>query len=330
MDKCKKKTVLLCVICTVVCLLLLPTNTSVGQSVPDSFMARQEQARILERDIGVLEGQLAESQGDWIAVSQKLDGLEKKVMASYFEIDQIEEEIENSKRDLNKRVRSMYMEGKAQRLIDVLNASDLSEFMVKYDYLSETTSRGARVLGELREKRQKLGRQQAELIECKQEAARLARSSDPRLIEGQLEQKRKQFVDISSEIISMELPETQAPAPTDFNATRVYSKPEEAGFVMTGQVLSGYSSWYGNEFHGRGTASGEVFDQYAFTCAHKTLPFGTWLKVTFRGRSVIVKVNDRGPFVKGRIFDLSRGAAEAIGLTGIQWVDCEIIIPKAT
>ena len=94
MDKCKKKTVLLCVICTVVCLLLLPTNTSVGQSVPDSFMARQEQARILERDIGVLEGQLAESQGDWIAVSQKLDGLEKKVMASYFEIDQIEEEIE--------------------------------------------------------------------------------------------------------------------------------------------------------------------------------------------------------------------------------------------
>ena len=51
--------------------------------------------------------------------------------------------------------------------------------------------------------------------------------------------------------------------------------------------------------------------------------------MTFRGRSAIVKVNDRGPFVKGRILDLSRGAAESIGLTGVQWVDCELVVPKS-
>lgn len=86
---------------------------------------------------------------------------------------------------------------------------------------------------------------------------------------------------------------------------------------------------YGDDFDGRPTASGEIFDQYAFTCAHKTLPFGTWLLISFRGRSVVVKVNDRGPAAAGRMLDLSKGAADAIGLTGVQWVDCELVVPRS-
>ncbi len=76
------------------------------------------------------------------------------------------------------------------------------------------------------------------------------------------------------------------------------------------------ASWYGKKFHGRLTASGEVYNMYAHTAAHKTLPFGTKLKVTNpeNGRSVVVKVNDRGPFVRGRDIDLSYGAAREIGL----------------
>lgn len=82
------------------------------------------------------------------------------------------------------------------------------------------------------------------------------------------------------------------------------------------ETITGTASWYGNEFHGRRTASGEVFDQYDFTAAHRTLPFNTLIKVTFldTGKSVIVRVNDRGPHKTERIIDLSRGAAEAIGL----------------
>lgn len=78
----------------------------------------------------------------------------------------------------------------------------------------------------------------------------------------------------------------------------------------------GMASWYGAEFHGRATASGEVFDQYALTAAHRELPFGTYVNVIFpqTGRNVVVRINDRGPHVKDRIIDLSRGAAEAIGL----------------
>ena len=83
----------------------------------------------------------------------------------------------------------------------------------------------------------------------------------------------------------------------------------------TGRTFSGVASFYGNE-SGRQTASGQRFNENAMTCAHRSLPFGTKLRVTHRGQSVVVTVNDRGPFVRGRVLDLSTGAARAIGLTG--------------
>lgn len=82
-----------------------------------------------------------------------------------------------------------------------------------------------------------------------------------------------------------------------------------------GRSFSGKASYYGNESGSR-TASGQRFNQEAMTAAHRTLPFGTRLKVTHAGRSVVVTINDRGPFIKGRVLDLSKGAARAVGLTG--------------
>ncbi|MCF7886027.1 MAG: septal ring lytic transglycosylase RlpA family protein, partial [Candidatus Marinimicrobia bacterium] len=77
------------------------------------------------------------------------------------------------------------------------------------------------------------------------------------------------------------------------------------------------SSYYGKKFHGRRTSNGEIFNMYGYSAAHKTLPFGTVLKVTYlkNGKSVLVTVNDRGPFIKGRELDLSYMAAKKIGLT---------------
>jgi len=81
---------------------------------------------------------------------------------------------------------------------------------------------------------------------------------------------------------------------------------------------TGLASWYGGKFQGRLTANGEIFDTNKLTAAHKWLPFNTRVKVSnpANGRSVIVRINDRGPFVAGRIIDLSRAAAESIGMTG--------------
>ena len=80
----------------------------------------------------------------------------------------------------------------------------------------------------------------------------------------------------------------------------------------------GIASWYGPGFHGRKTASGERYNQRDLTAAHKTLPFGSTIRVMNidNGKSVVVRINDRGPFVRGRIIDLSRSAAEKIGMMG--------------
>lgn len=93
----------------------------------------------------------------------------------------------------------------------------------------------------------------------------------------------------------------------------------------------GYASWYGGKFHGRLTANGETFDTYKLTAAHRTLPFHTIVKVTNlkNGKSVEVRINDRGPFVRGRIIDLSKAAAEAIDMTGdgVARVRLEVVQP---
>ena len=83
-----------------------------------------------------------------------------------------------------------------------------------------------------------------------------------------------------------------------------------------GLKIKGQASYYGPGFHGKQTASGEIFDQDDYTCAHKSLPFGTKLKVVRvdNGSSVVVRVNDRGPYVDGRILDLSVAAGKQIGL----------------
>ncbi len=104
-----------------------------------------------------------------------------------------------------------------------------------------------------------------------------------------------------------------------------HAQPPEKTVV----VGEGRASWYGPGFHGRKTASGERFNQGAMTCAHRKLPFGSKIKVTnlTNDQSVVVTVNDRGPFIPGRIVDLSRGAAQQIDMirTGTAPVRVEIV-----
>src|SRR3954452_25564045 len=89
--------------------------------------------------------------------------------------------------------------------------------------------------------------------------------------------------------------------------------------VEAKSLQAGAASWYGPGFQGRKTANGERFNTHALTAAHRSLPFGSRVKVTNNqtGRSVVVRINDRGPFVHGRIIDLSKASAQAIGISGV-------------
>jgi len=99
-------------------------------------------------------------------------------------------------------------------------------------------------------------------------------------------------------------------------------------------LLKGLASWYGEQFDGRKTASGETFDMYAMTACHPTLPFGTLVRVVneTNGRSVVVRITDRGDLAKGRIIDLSYGAAEKLAMTeaGLAPVVVDVISRGAT
>jgi rare lipoprotein A len=122
-----------------------------------------------------------------------------------------------------------------------------------------------------------------------------------------------------------------APAPAD-RGTNQGSRVKPVKAENTYQV--GRASWYGKFFHGKTTASGEDFDMFQFTAAHRDLRLGTYLKVTNlrNDRWVIVRVNDRGPVPKDRIIDLSYGAAQVLGFRerGIEKVRLEIVEPDET
>ncbi len=103
-----------------------------------------------------------------------------------------------------------------------------------------------------------------------------------------------------------------------------YRSPYAAGYVERGMA-----SWYGEDFHGRPTSSGEIYDMYGLTAAHKLMPLGTVAKITNldNGRSVVVKINDRGPFVDGRVIDLSYSAASEIDMVkeGVSKVEIKVL-----
>jgi rare lipoprotein A len=106
-------------------------------------------------------------------------------------------------------------------------------------------------------------------------------------------------------------------------AVSLNAAPAQADAGTPGaRVQRGHASWYGPGFHGRRTASGERFNSGALTAAHRSLPFGSLVRVVNEntGRSVVVRINDRGPFIGGRIIDLAHGAARQLGMNGVATV----------
>lgn len=104
------------------------------------------------------------------------------------------------------------------------------------------------------------------------------------------------------------------------------------GGELPREFQRGHASWYGPGFNGRRTASGERFDMHAFTAAHRTLPFGTLVRVRslVNGREVEVRITDRGPYSGNRIIDVSRAAAEELGMLGLGFKQVVLLVPEST
>jgi len=130
-------------------------------------------------------------------------------------------------------------------------------------------------------------------------------------------------------------PSARAPdAPTDEVPVPLSElpRPELLNGEVPREFQRGTASWYGPRFNGRRTASGERFDMHEFTAAHRTLPFGTLVRVhsLVNGRDVDVRITDRGPYAGNRIIDLSRAAAEELGMLGLGFKEVVLMVPEST
>ena len=118
------------------------------------------------------------------------------------------------------------------------------------------------------------------------------------------------------------------PPVTELAATR----PALLAGESAREYQRGAASWYGPGFHGRRTANGERYDMHSLTAAHRTLPFGTWVRVRslVNGREVDLRITDRGPFIRNRVIDVSRGAAESLGMLGLGFKQVVLFVPEST
>lgn len=152
--------------------------------------------------------------------------------------------------------------------------------------------------------------------------------SDPSARSSPLSSRARPIVQAPVKPEAALLGDTAVPLP-DVLVDDIYRLTGEAAR----ELERGQASWYAPRFQGRRTASGERYDKYALTAAHKTLPFGTVVRVSnllAPGREVDVRINDRGPFVTGRVIDLSQAAAEALGLLALGVVEVSLTLPEST
>ena len=224
------------------------------------------------------------------------------------------------------------------RLELVLSADDMTEVIASAEATGHAADADAEALAELVAEQEEVEAAQARVDARKQ--ALLAAEAEAEALAEEAESALSQRSDVLAQLTD-EVEELERQAR---EAAEAAARPDQAfldllspagpapgipdGFVGTGVTFEGLASWYGPGFEGNLTASGDVFDSSLFTAASKELPLGTWLYVEYDGRGVVVLINDRGPYVEPRILDLSRGAAQAIGMehAGVGWVKAEILL----
>ncbi|HYO61132.1 MAG TPA: septal ring lytic transglycosylase RlpA family protein [Actinomycetota bacterium] len=273
--------------------------------------------------------------------------LERKIADASAEIGTLELELGDRERAaevardvLVERAVEAYKGSSTDRLALVLAADDITDLVASAEVTANAAEADAEALEALiaeqaavEAAQERVDARKQTMLAAQSEAAALAEEAEIALAE-----RSGVLTELSAQVEELERQAREAAAAA--------ARPDEAfidllsptgpapgipdDFVGTGVTFEGLASWYGPGFEGNLTASGDVFDSSLYTAASKELPLGTWLYVEYNGRGVVVLINDRGPYVEPRILDLSRGAAQAIGMehAGVGWVKAEILLKK--
>lgn len=270
-----------------------------------------------------------------------------RVVISALRVEQARASATEARGEFEDKVRSAYMNAGAQAVGLVLGSEDLASLAARLPYASAALERDAIDLRALLARREAaaetaraMDEDQAALIAAEGElhvlrdrieARMRAAEANVRAGERALAELRSAWETARLRVGSMIGTARHRRGEAMLAAASGYLGPREdcsipSGLRPTGDVLEGAASWYGPGFYGRPTASGAIYTIDRYTVAHRTLPFGLILLIRLGDRCVLALVNDRGPYVQGRILDLGAATARAIGLSGVQDVTATILV----
>lgn len=299
-------------------------------------------------DISEISRQLESTRMEYEALDARMMIINKSIAQIHAKLQHEEEECDTHRNRMNERLVSLYKNGDMGFLEVLLNIRDFEDFLIRVDYIARINESTQMLITKFQKENKQTVLVKNELEQAKSEALCIKNQKLEKI--NQLEVKLAEQKRLMASLTSREKNSLQAdtqqrksekinnsmPIGTNTNIVRCTVSPYlndiiyttarmPQSYAATGVKFSGVASWYGNEFNGRPTASGEIFNENDFTCASRTLPFGTYLKVSHGGRHIVVRVSDRGPYVNGRILDLSKASARALGISGIGSVNAEII-----
>ena len=310
--------------------------------------------------LGAMEKELGASLSAYDSAAAQLAGTRAQIAANRSRLHTLEASVARGQRHLAAEAVFLYRtdgNGFAEALF---SAGSLDQFASRLFSLTRVATRDAEMLGQVQRDRLVAMRLAGELSAREQRQAALVADVSARRTKAQAALDAQQrYADSLSKKVSAALqkeqssasngantpaPASPAPSPPPSRDSHAVARATVEGrggtyavltndpksYQATGLQFDGKATWYGNTRPNERTASGRAFDDRDFTCAHKTLPFGTRIAVTFRGRRVIVVVTDRGPYGRGRVIDLTKHAAAVIGLksAGVGAVHCEVVQPK--
>jgi len=305
------------------------------QTVRERAQSVADEVTLLERNLEDLHARRERLEDGIIESSSKIGALESTIA-------EVEDEVAAARDLYIARAIEAYKGGTTgMRLEMMLAAESVSELLAVAEMNSVAVSVDQRRLEELEDARAEVEGVQDDLDRHKREQMEVLAEVEAISAEMgvTLDDRRAVLAELADEVEELEKqvrrkeqlapepvvepPSTVTPAAT---ATATSDVPE--GYASTGVTFGGVASWYGPGFAGNLTANGEIYDPMGLTAANKELPFNTLLFVKYNGRGVVVRINDRGPYAGDRIIDLSQGAAETVGMSGIGWVDATIVVKK--
>ncbi len=283
--------------------------------------------------LDAMEGRLSGSVKAYNESAAKLRKAQGKVDANNAELKRLDKRIKTNTTALNKRANYLYRTGPTGYVELIISSQSIQELTSRFEMMTAIAESNAGLLAQLNVDR---ARQRTVASELKSNL--VAQKSETEHLKEQVDAANRDLAEQESYVDKLSAAQAAALEAQQAAANRraaaaakpvnKASNPEPSNdslhYSDTGMTFTGLATWYGV---GKGTASGERFDPNALTCAHKSLPFGTLVRVTYKGRSVVVRVNDRGPYGAGRVIDLTRRAAEMIGLksAGVGQVTCEVV-----